>query len=263
MSSCAFGIVMVLRHQNRRNSMGASRSRSPGQRHRRSSCSSSALVTTRTLWEVNAPLPIRQSGDGTLFVTVIGHQWWWEYRYEAYDGRKLGFITANELHIPVSEEGQPRPVSLTLKSADVCHSFWVPRLAGKTDLIPGRTNHMGFQTEKPGSSSASAPSIAAHSTPTCCCASLLILLKTSSTGWPMKPVRRLTMRLAVRARRCSSSQSCVNCHRVRGTLAQGGYAPDLTHLMGRQTLAAGMVPNTTRKPPPLGRRSQLRSSPDA
>ena len=95
-------------------------------------------------------LPPNGQGDGTLFVTVIGHQWWWEYRYEAYDGRKLGFTTANELHIPVSEEGRPRPVSLTLKSADVCHSFWVPRLAGKTDLIPGRTNHMGFQTNKPG-----------------------------------------------------------------------------------------------------------------
>ena len=109
-----------------------------------------ALVTTRTLWEVNATPPTQRSGDGTLFVTVIGHQWWWEYRYEAYDGRKLGFITANELHIPVSEDGRPRPVYLTLKSADVCHSFWVPRLAGKTDLIPGRTNHMWFQTDQHG-----------------------------------------------------------------------------------------------------------------
>ena len=71
-------------------------------------------------------------------------------RYDHYDGQPLGFITANELHMPASEDGTPRPVYLTLKSADVCHSFWVPRLAGKTDLIPGRTNSMWFQTDKPG-----------------------------------------------------------------------------------------------------------------
>src|SRR5947208_10442256 len=86
------------------------------------------LVTTRTLWEVNATPPEPQSGDNTLFVTVIGRQWWWEYRYDHYNGRELGFTTANELHIPVGEEGIPRPVHLALQSADVCHSFWVPRL---------------------------------------------------------------------------------------------------------------------------------------
>ena len=83
-------------------------------------------------------------------MTVIGHQWWWEYIYDKYDGQDLGIITANELHVPASEDGVPRPVYLTLKSADVCHSFWVPRLAGKTDLIPGRTNHMWFQTNQQG-----------------------------------------------------------------------------------------------------------------
>ena len=81
---------------------------------------------------------------------MVGHQWWWEYIYDNYNGRKLGFITANELHMPAGEDGVPRPVYLTLKSADVCHSFWVPRLAGKTDLIPGRTNHMWFQTDAAG-----------------------------------------------------------------------------------------------------------------
>ena len=82
----------------------------------------------------------RKPGDNALFVTVIGHQWWWEYVYESYDGRSLGFVTANELHMPVSDGDIARPVYLTLKSADVCHSYWVPRLAGKVDLIPGRVN---------------------------------------------------------------------------------------------------------------------------
>ena len=86
-----------------------------------------------------------------------------------YNGRPLGFITANELHVPASRSGDPRHVFLDLQSADVCHSFWVPRLAGKTDLIPGQTNHMWFQTNEHGNRlSGSAPSIAARSTPGCC-----------------------------------------------------------------------------------------------
>src|SRR4051812_23880521 len=108
------------------------------------------LVTTRTLWEVDVSPPGQGTRSDALFVTVTGRQWWWEFTYDQYNGRKFAFTTANELHIPASEDGKPRPVYLTLKSADVCHSFWVPRLAGKTDLIPGRTNLMWFQTDKPG-----------------------------------------------------------------------------------------------------------------
>ncbi len=108
------------------------------------------LVTTRTLWDVEKSRPERAPGDNALFVTVIGHQWWWEYVYETYDGRKLGFVTANELHMPVSDDKTQRPVYLTLKSADVCHSYWVPRLAGKVDLIPGRVNSLMLETKEPG-----------------------------------------------------------------------------------------------------------------
>jgi len=108
------------------------------------------LVSARTLWDVDVDPPPPKPGDNTLFVTVIGRQWWWEYHYETYDGRPLGFVTANELHIPASEDGTPRPAYLSLKSADVYHSFWVPRLAGKTALIPGRTNTMRLQTDETG-----------------------------------------------------------------------------------------------------------------
>ena len=93
---------------------------------------------------------IPPAGAKPLYVTVIGHQWWWEYVYDKYDDQELGFITANELHVPASDDSVARPVYLTLKSADVCHSFWVPRLGGKTDLIPGRTNQMWFQTSQQG-----------------------------------------------------------------------------------------------------------------
>ena len=76
---------------------------------------------------------------------MVGHQWWWEIRYP-----ELGIITANELHVPVSESGKARPTFLKLESADVVHSFWVPQLAGKTDVIPNRENHMWIEPTQPG-----------------------------------------------------------------------------------------------------------------
>ncbi len=109
------------------------------------------LLVGRVLWEVRPNPDTPPPGAKPLYVTVVGHQWWWEYRYDTYDGRDLGITTANELHIPVSEPGQPqRPVYLNLQSADVCHSFWVPRLGGKTDLLPGRSNQMWLQADRPG-----------------------------------------------------------------------------------------------------------------
>jgi cytochrome c oxidase subunit II len=203
-----------------------------------------ALVTTRTLWEVNAPSPSQRPGDATLFVTVIGHQWWWEYRYETYNGRKLGFTTANELHIPVSDKDQPRLVSLSLKSADVCHSFWIPRLAGKTDLIPGRTNQMSFQTDRPGLFIGQCAEYCGTQH-----ANMLLRVVADSPDefehWLANEAKpAVEDSTGQEGKAVFLSQSCVNCHRVRGTAAQGGYAPDLTHLMRRETLAAGMVSNT-------------------
>src|SRR5690348_15277440 len=82
---------------------------------------------------------------GAIEVTVVGHQFWWEYRYPQY-----GFVTANELHVPVSDPKQPTPTFLTLLSADTDHSFWVPRLAGKTDLIPNHPNSMWIDPRETG-----------------------------------------------------------------------------------------------------------------
>jgi cytochrome c oxidase subunit II len=99
------------------------------------------LVTARTIKAVQEAVP----SPDAVHVTVVGHQWWWEIRYPA-----LGIVTANELHVPVSHQEQPRPTFLTLQSVDVAHSFWVPRLAGKTDLIPNRDNHMWIEPRAPG-----------------------------------------------------------------------------------------------------------------
>jgi cytochrome c oxidase subunit 2 len=202
------------------------------------------LVTTRTLWEVNASPPGQESGKPALFVTVTGRQWWWQYTYDRYDGRTLGFTTANELHIPASEDGVPRPVFLTLKSADVCHSYWVPRLAGKTDLIPGRINSMWFQTDKPGLYVGQCAEYCGTQH-----ANMLIRVIVDTPRdferWLEHEARpAVDDPAAAGGKAAFLAQSCVNCHTVRGTPAQGTYAPDLTHLMNRQTLAAGMVPNT-------------------
>ena len=99
------------------------------------------LSTTRVILGTQAiPKPA-----SAMDVTVIGHQFWWEYRYP-----KLGVVTANELHVPVSDPAHPTPTYLTMSSADVDHSFWVPRLAGKTDLIPNRVNTMWIDPQQAG-----------------------------------------------------------------------------------------------------------------
>ncbi len=203
-----------------------------------------ALILTRTEFEVRVNPNTPPPGSKPLYVTVIGHQWWWEYVYDKYDGQDLGVITANELHVPASEEGVPRPVYLTLKSADVCHSFWVPRLAGKTDLIPGRTNQMWFQTNQRGLFVGQCAEYCGTQH-----AHMLLRVNVDSPDefqkWLDDQKKPAVDDAAARAGQdVFLSQTCVNCHRVRGTGAAGTYAPDLTHLMSRQTLASGAVPNT-------------------
>ncbi|MFO0808219.1 MAG: cytochrome c oxidase subunit II [Gemmataceae bacterium] len=205
------------------------------------------LVIARTLMEVNSDLDKPPPDAKPLRVSVIGHQWWWEYAYERDGDRDLAFIAANELHVPASDPNLPtdrRPTFLTLQSADVCHSFWVPRLAGKTDLIPGRTNRMWFETDKTGL-------FLGQCAEFCGVQHAKMLLRVNVdppdefARWAenqMKPAADDPK--VAEGKKAFLSHSCVNCHRVRGTSAAGTYAPDLTHLMSRETLASGMIPNT-------------------
>src|SRR5262249_11892440 len=178
------------------------------------------LVTIRTLWEVAPTPPQPRPDDRALFVTVIGHQWWWEYRYDHYDGKALGFVTANELYIPVGADGEPRPVYLALKSADVCHSFGVPRLAGKTDLIPGRTNYMWFQTDKPDLYLGQCAEYCGTQH-----ANMLIRVIAESPAdfdrWLANQMKDQAPKDSdpepvKKGRKALLEQSCVNCHRVAG-----------------------------------------------
>src|SRR5271168_4510429 len=99
------------------------------------------LATARVIHAIqDAPRPA-----AAVEVTAIGHQFWWEFRYPG-----LGVVTANELHVPVSDPAHPTPTFLTLLSADTDHSFWIPELNGKTDLIPNRTNHMWIDPHREG-----------------------------------------------------------------------------------------------------------------
>jgi cytochrome c oxidase subunit 2 len=203
------------------------------------------LVTARAEWEVRpGPDDRPPPGSQPLYVTVVGRQWWWEYDYETYDGREWQVTTANELHVPATDDGVPRPVYLTLKSADVVHSFWVPRLAGKTDLIPGRVNKMWFQTSERG--------LFLGQCAEYCGTQHAYMLLRVVVDEPAEFERWLANEAkpavedaaAASGKQAFLAQSCVNCHAVRGTPARGTYAPDLTHLMSRQTLASGMVANT-------------------
>ncbi|HEX3681160.1 MAG TPA: cytochrome c oxidase subunit II [Bryobacteraceae bacterium] len=175
----------------------------------------------------------------TLKVQLVGHQWWWEVRYPDY-----GLVTANEIHVPVSPDGK-NATYLQLTSVDVIHSFWVPQLAGKTDLIPNRINYTWIDPREPGV-------YVGNCAEYCGTQHANMLLRVIAQqpadfqNWmtqQQKPA--LDDPQAAAAKAVFSSLSCVNCHMIRGTSAIGKFGPDLTHLMSRQTLAAGVLVNNT------------------
>jgi cytochrome c oxidase subunit 2 len=193
------------------------------------------LAATRTMMTITD----HPSPPDALQVTVIGHQWWWEYRYP-----ELGVVTAGELHLPVSQPQAMRPVFLSLESADVIHSFWVPRLAGKKDVIPGRVNRMWMAPLQTGLFLGQCAEYCGLQH-----AGMLIRVVVETPDeferW-IEAQRRPAVDTpsAHRGRELFASLACVSCHRIRGTEARGDVGPDLTHLMSRQTLGSGVVPNT-------------------
>jgi cytochrome c oxidase subunit II len=173
-----------------------------------------------------------------LDVTVVGHQFWWEFRYP-----QLGIVTANELHIPVSDAQHPRPSFLKLISADVNHSFWVPQLAGKVDLLPNHVNELWMDPNKPGLYEGQCSMLCGVQH-----AGMLLRVYVDSPeqfdAWAQtqrQPAQGFSMVAA--GRRVFEAQPCVNCHAIAGTSANGTFGPDLTHLMSRSTIASGLVEN--------------------
>jgi cytochrome c oxidase subunit 2 len=170
----------------------------------------------------------------TTEVAAVGHQFWWEFRYPQY-----GFVTANELHVPVSDASHPTPTRITLHSADTDHSFWVPQLAGKTDLIPNRSNSMWIDPHQVGV-------YVGQCAQYCGTQHARMLLRVvvepraDFERWTanQQQAGRQSDRVA-HGRRVFETTACVNCHTASGTNAHGTFGPDLTHLMSRETIAAG------------------------
>jgi len=193
------------------------------------------LTTTRYIFAIERPATTRD----TVEVTVTGNQWWWEIRYP-----QLGIVTANELHVPVSDAARPTRTFITLQSADVIHSFWIPQLAGKTDVIPGKTNRTWVEPRTPGT-------YVGQCAEFCGVQHAWMLLRV--TVHPRNEFDRwVAAQRAVAAeasegragRDVFTSVACISCHTVKGTPANGVFGPDLTHLMSRATIGAGVAPNT-------------------
>jgi cytochrome c oxidase subunit II len=176
------------------------------------------------------------SPDAALTVRVVGHMWWWEVSYP-----DRGIVTANEIHIPVGE-----PVRLELASADVIHSFWVPRLNGKRDMIPGIENTFWIEASEPGVYRGQCgeycgtqhANMAFH---------VIALSREEFDAWVAE---RMSPRLPPlsateqRGLQVFKTAGCVECHTVQDMPAKANVGPDLTHMGSRQTIGAALLPNT-------------------
>ena len=193
-----------------------------------------AVPTIQTIFRTDGTPP-----EGALEVVVIGHQWWWEFRYPEY-----GITTANEMHVP-----QGRPIALSMTSADVIHSFWVPKLGGKRDLMPRRTTRLAFTPDSLGDFYGQCAEFCGASH-----ANMRFHVMVDDTEgferWVRQqqapPVAADTLEdLALAGARlfANPAKTCMACHTVQG-VTQGALGPNLTHVGSRTTIAAGILPNT-------------------
>jgi cytochrome c oxidase subunit 2 len=175
-----------------------------------------------------------------LTITVTAYDWWWKVVYDDAPDASARFVTANEIHIPTGE-----PVRFKLKSADVIHTFWVPRLAGKTQAIPGQTNEQWLQADAPGVYRGQCSQFCgaqhAHMA-----FEVVAESRADFAAWSAQQSRAPDTPNAatVTAGKTLFADKCAGCHAIRGTDAQGAQAPDLTHLNSRRLIAAGTLSNT-------------------
>jgi cytochrome c oxidase subunit II len=187
-----------------------------------------SFVTDRALAKIGPP---------QLEIVLTAHQWWWEAHYQHTDPSQ-NFVTANELHIPLG-----KPVLVRLKADDVIHSFWVPNLSGKKDLIPGRDATITVQADKAGTYRGQCAEFCGlqHAK-----MALLVTASDNYEDWASeqrKPAREPSTAEQKRGRELFVNGRCAMCHSIQGTEANAQHAPDLTHFASRETLAAGAVPN--------------------
>lgn len=183
-----------------------------------------------------APAAAAAGVTGPLRIQVVGEQWWWQFRYP-----ELNVVTANELHVPVGV-----PVQLLIGSDDVIHSFWVPQLGLKMDAIPGRQNQMNFRVDQAGTFGGACAEF---------CGTQHAWMRLSLVAEPLdqfrawmqvqqRPMGAPQTPLAAQGQKLFFANTCVNCHTIQGSVAQGVVGPDLTHLGTRRSLGAGVLENT-------------------
>jgi len=189
-----------------------------------------AVPTVRTIFATAGEAPA-----DALKVDVIGHQWWWEFRYP-----ELALVTANELHVPLG-----RVVQLSITSADVIHSFWAPPLGGKRDAIPGHMTRIAFRPDSVGDYSGQCAEFcgASHAN------MRLRVIVDSDSGfgrWATVqlagPAAPAPGTLAERGRAVFARSACIGCHTIQG-VSPGVIGPNLTHVGSRTTIASGLFPN--------------------
>jgi len=178
--------------------------------------------------------------SNAMVIKVTGHQWWWEVKYQ--DPRPDRIVTtANEIHIPAGQ-----PVLIALASADVIHSFWVPSLHGKRDLIPGHDSALWIEVDRPGVYRGFCAEFCGHQHAHM---GLLVIADPPErfAAWyaaqlqtPAPPATPLQQR----GRQIVQSAPCAVCHTIQGSQATGSLGPDLTHLASRRTIAAATLPNS-------------------
>lgn len=171
-----------------------------------------------------------------LVARVVGYRYWWKFEYLRPDGT-TDFVTANELHVPAGQR-----VRLLLDGGDVIHSFWVPALGGKTDLVPGQTNRMWLQADSAGEYEGSCAEFCGteHAK-----MRILVVAQTPEAFARWEAVQRQPAAdSAPEALAVMRQHGCTSCHTIAGTDARGDAGPDLTHVGGRETLAAGAIPNS-------------------
>lgn len=173
-----------------------------------------------------------------LEVVVVGHQFWWEFRYPLF-----GITAANELHIPATAGPNGQRTYLKLISSDVMHSFWLPRLGGKMDVIPNRINELWMDPQTPGIYVGQCAQFCGIEH-----AKMLLTVYVDDPDtfekWVKKQQQSAVSGNDSAGRVVFETHACINCHTIRGTTANGTFGPDLTHLMSRSTLASGVISNT-------------------
>jgi cytochrome c oxidase subunit II len=173
-------------------------------------------------------------------IEVVGYQWWWEVRYRDGNG-DVAFTTANEIRLPTG-----RPVRTRVSTADVIHSFWLPNLAGKIDMIPGRVNELLLEASEAGTFRGQCAEYCGG--PHTWMAFYAVAAPPDQfTRWferQQEPAAEPQTALLQQGLDVFQAFGCGGCHAIRGTEAVGGFGPDLTHFGGRRTIGAGILDNT-------------------